>query len=264
VTAESSRRASRARAASPRARAGLLALALGAAACGSSTYSVDNKCPNKIAGPIGDPTGGRWTVQSYCQIPYARTAADDWCSKLVLDNSGVRDGLFLGTEITNIQPGSWIDYDAAPVGLPCGPQGSLCGTYEEALIFAGRTSTIFPMACMRQHEANPTCLDLQAKIRELHNVLPTIQDVTCTDATSGDACSCSYTVTTATVATNLGAWRVEGGLLVHYPGTLAQAGFVDFAINGDRMDMHGHNGMPLLGHDPLRNLTLTHGDRPKN
>jgi hypothetical protein len=233
----------------------MLALALTVAGCNAtgSTYAVDDYCPAQHKGAVGDPTG-RWYVTNYCQVPYARTAADDWCSKLIYDNAGIRDGLFLGSEITTPQHGSWINYEYPP-GPPCGDKGT-CGTYEAALIFTGEATTIFPLACLQQHLADPTCADLQIKIKGLNNVLPTIQNVKCIDAPTGNACSCTYTVTNATVATDLGAWRVDDGLLTHYPGILTQAGAVDFGIDGDMMYLHGHDGMPLFARDPLRNLDL--------
>jgi hypothetical protein len=240
-------------------RVAVLALALAAVGCNAtgSTYAVDDKCPAQNKGAVGDPTG-RWYVKSYCQVPYARTAADDWCSKLVYDNAGIRDGLFLGSEITTLQRGSWINYDFPP-GPPCGDKGT-CGTYEVALIFAGQATTIFPLACLQQHLADPTCADLQVKIKALNNVLSTIQDVHCVDAPTGNACSCTYTVTNATSTTDLGAWRVDDGLLIHYPGILTQAGAVDFGIDGDTMYLHGHDGLPLFARDPLRNLDLARCD----
>ena len=55
---------------------------------------------------------------------------------------------------------------------------------------------------------------------------------------------------------DVGAWRVKDGLLVHYPSTLAQAGLTDMEIVGNEMRLHGHDGLPLFAHDPLRNLDL--------
>jgi hypothetical protein len=203
----------------------------------------------------GDPTGN-WEITGSCQVPYARTATDDWCSHLVYGTEHVVDGLILGQEFLPITSGS-IKYGPDPdPSHGCGPG---CGIYEAELVFSGRTTTHFPLGCLKQHTPDPTCDDLGAKVQTLveSNVLPTIQDVHCTaEPDDPDSCACDYLVTTATIATDTGAWRVRNGLLVHYPGTLAQAGLTDIAIDGDVMLLHGHEGMPLLAHDPLRSLDL--------
>jgi hypothetical protein len=256
-----------------------LASAVAFTACGDGTHSINNLCPNKVAPIGGDPTG-KWGVTNYCQINYPRTASPDWCSQLVLDQSGVHDLLFLGTEETKILTPSWINFKWEPAipqddpnapPKPCGPAGT-CGTYEAALVFGGPTTTVFPMGCLRQHIADPTCGDLQTKMRALiqNNVNPTIffnqdnqndpRNIACVDQPGGDACACTYTVSTAGIATDLGAWRLDGNLLMTYPGVLAQAGAVDFSVAGRLMSMHGHNGMPLLAHDPVRTLDLVHCD----
>lgn len=237
-------------------RAGAFALSLVLVGCGQGTTSVNNSCPTLEAATGGDPTG-LWNVMSYCEIPYARTAADDWCSKLVYSSAGVQDGLFLGTEFLPIvavsadgKAVSHINYVSDPT---CGQN---CGTYEALLVFEGTSTTNFPLGCLRQHIPNPSCDDLGAKIQTLVNVLPTIQNVKCRMGADGDSCDCTYFVTTATIAGDAGAWRVEDNLLIHFPGTLAQAGLTDFSIVGNQMQLHGHNGQPLLAHDPLRNLGL--------
>jgi hypothetical protein len=227
--------------------------------CGQGTYSVNNTCPKLASATGGDPTG-KWKVMSYCQVPYARTAADDWCQKLVYGAAGIADGLFLGTEILPLvgvsadgKAVSGINYVVDPT---CGQH---CGTYSATLVFEGTTTTNFPLACLRQHVADPTCDDLGAKIQMLvdNNVLPTIQNVQCKNAANGDSCDCTYFVTTSQIAGDAGAWRVENNLLIHYPGLpLAQAGLTDFVVSGDTMSLHGHDGEPLLAHDPLRNLDL--------
>jgi hypothetical protein len=169
----------------------------------------------------------------------------------------VQDGLFLGTEFLPIvgvsadgKTISHISYAADPT---CGQS---CGTYEAMLVFEGTSTTNFPLGCLRQHIPDPTCDDLGAKIQTLVNVLPTIQHVQCKKVEGGDSCDCTYFVTTSTVAGDVGAWRVENGLLVHYPSTLAQAGLTDFSIVGDKLQLHGHDNQPLLAHDPLRSLDL--------
>jgi hypothetical protein len=253
-------------------------------ACGEGTHRINDFCPNKVNGTGGDPTG-KWGVSSYCQIDYPRTASPDWCSQLVLDQSGVHDGLFLGTVETKLLTPSWINFRWEPVvpkvdpndptepDRPCGPAGS-CGTYEAALVFGGPTTTVFPMGCLRQHQVDPTCGDLQLKMRMLiqNNVNPTIffnqdnlddpRNIKCVDQPGSDACACSYTVTTAGVATDLGAWRLDGDLLMTFPGVLAQAGAVDYFVDvaAGTMSMHGHDGMPLLAHDPVRSLELVRCD----
>ena len=226
-------------------------------ACGQGTYSVNSECPKLAAATGGDPLG-KWKVESSCQVPYARTTADDWCQKLVYGANGVADGLFLGTEILPIVGTSAADPTVMSqitysTDHSC---GNNCGTYEATLVFEGRSTTNFPLGCLRQHIANPTCDDLGAKIETLVNVLPMIQDVHCTLG-ANDSCDCSYIVTTATIASDAGAWRIQDNLLVHYPQTLAAAGFTDFAVIGNELQLHGHDGEPLLAHDPLRNLTLT-------
>jgi hypothetical protein len=252
-----------------------LGLAFALAACGQGTYSINNSCP-KLESVGGNPSG-TWTVTNYCQIHYTRSTSDDWCSKLVYDQSGVRDGLFLGIEPTQILAGSWVrftphDPDMDPFCKGAAP--NTCGDYESALAFGGTTTTIFPLGCMRQHQVDPTCEDLQKKARELigNNVLPTVyqnlpknpgdpddpKNFTCVPATGIDGCACTYNITTANVATDLGAWRVDGNQLETFPGTLAQAGVIDYFLdNGNNsLSMHGHDGMPLLAKDPLRNLDL--------
>src|SRR4029079_4405355 len=76
----------------------LLVAALSAVGCGSGTHSVNDYCA-PLASTGGDPMGN-WEVTASCQVPYARTASDDWCSRLVYDNSGVHDGLFLGQDFS--------------------------------------------------------------------------------------------------------------------------------------------------------------------
>jgi hypothetical protein len=116
------------------------------------------------------------------------------------------------------------------------------------------------MACLTQHEAHPTCADLQKKMEAFidKNVLNTVKQnsLSCVDAANGDGCDCTYLITTAGLAPDVGAWRVDGSQLVTYPGTGAQAGVVDFSVDGGAMSMHGHDGMPLLAHDAVRNLDL--------
>jgi hypothetical protein len=228
--------------------------------CGDGTYPVNNDCPKLAAATGGDPLG-TWKVQSSCQVPYARTAADDWCQKLVYGANGVTDGLFLGTDILPIVGTSAVDGTtmseiiySRDLTMMCGQN---CGFYQATLVFEGTSTTNFPLGCLRQHIPNPTCADLGAKIQTLVNVLPTIRNVQCTQGVNGDSCDCTYLVTTATIAPDLGAWRVKDNLLIHYPQTLALAGLTDFAVVGNELQLHGHDGEPLLAHDPLRNLTLT-------
>ena len=244
-------------------------LSVGTSGCDDGTRAVNKDCPQLAAATGGNPLG-KWHVQNSCQVPYARTAADDWCQKLVYGANGVSDGLFLGTDVLPILGGpqvsavdgkttSDITYSPDPTGL-CGQN---CGYYAVTLVFEGTSTTNFPLGCLRQHIPNPTCDDLSAKIQTLVNVLATIRNVQCTQG-ANDSCDCTYLSTTATSAPELGAWRVKDNLLIHYPQTLALAGLTDFAIVGDQMQLHGHNGMPLLAHDPLRNLTLSYvGPPPK-
>jgi hypothetical protein len=236
--------------------ASLGALALVAVGCGGGTHSINNSCP-KIQSQGGDPRG-RWGVTSSCQVPYARTASDDLCSKLVYDGSGVKDGLILGQEFLPILAPSTIRFETPP-GEPCGPDGT-CGTYNAQLVFSGMATTNFPMGCLAQHQAHPTCADLEKKMEALidTSVLATVRQhsLSCVDEANGDGCDCTYLITTANLAPDVGAWRLEGDQLVIYLGTAAQAGVVDFSVVGDSMSMHGHDGMPLLAHDPVRNLDL--------
>jgi hypothetical protein len=237
--------------------ASLGALALVAVGCGGGTYPINNSCP-KIQGPQGGDPRGTWGVTSSCQVRYARTASDDLCSKLVYDTSGVKDGLILGNEFLPILEPSTITFETPP-GEPCGPDGT-CGTYRAQLIFAGLATTNFPMGCLTQNQAHPTCADLQTKMEDLidSSVIATVRQhsLSCVDAANGDGCDCKYLITTANLAPDVGAWRVDGNQLLTYPGTGAQAGVVDFSAAGGSMSMHGHDGMPLLAHDPVRNLDL--------
>jgi hypothetical protein len=224
-------------------------LAFAVLGCGVGKDSINQWCPT-VASTGGDPTG-KWTVKSSCQVPYARTATDDWCSKLVYDANGVHDGVFLGQEFLPITSGTVTYTKDDPT---CGEN---CGSYEAGLVFSGMTTTHFPLGCLKQHTPDPTCDDLTNKVLAIGDAYPTIQNFQCVpEPDDPDSCACSYLVTTATIATDVGAWRVKDGLLIHYPSTLAQAGLTDMAIVGNEMHLHGHDGLPLLAHDPLRNLDL--------
>jgi hypothetical protein len=247
-----------------RARVALAVLAgLAAAplvACSSGTSSVNNLCP-AVDSTGGNPIG-TWTVTDSCQVPYARTATPDWCSQLVYFATAgktpgtVKDGLFLGQEFIPIATDmgqstvSYMDNGSCP--------NHDCGTYSAMLVFEGPTTTNFPLGCLKMHTPNPTCDDLTTQINLLAmNVLPTIVDLKCAPA-ANESCDCSYTVSTATIAPDVGTWRIENGLLVNYPSlpNVLPLELTDFQVNGDTMTLHGHAGVPLLAHDPLRSLTL--------
>jgi hypothetical protein len=251
------------------ARVGLLGGLLGAwASCGTGTSSATDFCP-LIDGQGGDPSndtteGQTWKVDGSCQVRYARTASPEWCSQLVYNEKGVKDGLFLGQEFLPIiyEPNaadptdhsreSTITYTRDP---NCGQN---CGAYSARLVFEGRTTTYFPAGCLDQHMASPTCIDLAAKIQKLANqAIPIVEDVECTPGRNPGDCSCSYLVTTSTLTEDVGLWRIEDGLLVHYPTTLVQPSMADFSVVGNEMQLHGHDGTGLLGHDPVRNLVLS-------
>jgi hypothetical protein len=250
----------------------LVGLVLASLGCGAGTSSVSNVCPSfpSTGGdPLGDPAAmmTTWTVSDSCQVPYPRTATADWCSQLVYGDGVVKDGLFLGQQfipISTMNGESTVTY-TADANCP----NHDCGTYSAMLVFSGPTTTNFPLGCLRQHTPNPTCAptagalagsDLQTQIQMLaENVLPMIVGLTCVDD-GNDGCNCSYTVTTKTIAPDVGSWRVEADthLLIHYPSlpALAVAYPADVEIDGATMMLHGHAGIPLLAHDPLRNLTL--------
>jgi hypothetical protein len=240
-----------------------VALALAAASCAQYTQ-VNNYCPT-VESTGGDPTGD-WLVTASCQVPYGRTSAADWCSNLNYNEIDVRDGLFLGSEfipISATKP-STVKYIRDP---SC---GQLCGTYEAQLVFESPpdmpTTTHFTRACLSQHlgASDGNCIDLQAKIMALaENVLPTITELKCDDEPDGSGgCACSYIVSTATLAADVGFWRVRDNLLIHYPSApqTTVAGMADMAIGTDGtntvMFMRGHEGVPLLAHDPLKYLEL--------
>ena len=229
-------------------------LALALLGCGSGTVRVNDVCPT-MQSTGGDPTG-TWVVTDSCQVPYPRTGTTDWCSQLVYGDGIVKDGLVLGQNFIPVKLGgaSTITYTADETMCPKHD----CGTYSAVIVFEGPTTTKFPHGCLVQHMANPSCSDLQTQINALAiNTLPNVVDLTCKDDGSG-GCNCSYTYTTGTVAGDVGFWRVQNGLLVHYPSlpALAAAYPADVQINGDVMELHGHGGIGLLSHDSLHNLTL--------
>jgi hypothetical protein len=230
------------------------------AGCNSSTQSVSNVCP--VIESTGGTPVGTWVVTDSCQVPYMRTATPDWCSQLVYYENmpkspgTVKDGLFLGQEFIPIATDmgqstvTYMDNGSCP--------NHDCGTYSAMLVFAGPTTTNFPLGCLKAHTPNPTCADLETQINALAiNVLPLIEDLHCVDD-GNEGCNCSYTVTTATIAPDVGNWRIDNGLLVHYPSlpNILPPELTDIQVNGDTMELHGHDGVPLLTHDPLRNLTL--------
>jgi hypothetical protein len=243
------------------ARAGLLAVLL-ATGCGTGTSSINDFCPGSNS-QGGNPVGN-WTVHASCQVPYVRTYTADWCSQLVYNNldQGVKDGLFLGQEFLPLTSGT-VSYRLPDLAMGDSACGDNCGYYTAALVFSGMTTTRFPLACLQQHMAvgtgaklQNTCDDLQVKIKALaENVLPLVQNLQCL-ADSDGGCSCSYLVTNAAIAPDVGSWRVENNLLFHYPSLLTQAGAADFAVGAHEMHLHGHDGTSLLAHDPLRNLDL--------
>jgi hypothetical protein len=234
--------------------------ATSAVGCNSGTHSVSNVCP--AVESTGSNPVGTWVVTDSCQVPYARTATTDWCSQLVYyatmpkSPGTVKDGLFLGQEVIPIATDmgqstvTYMDNGSCP--------NHDCGTYAAMLVFAGPTTTNFPLGCLKAHTPNPTCGDLETQINALAmNVLPLIEDLHCVDDGNG-GCNCAYTVTTATIAGDVGNWRIDNGLLVHYPSlpNILPPEVADVAINGNVMQLHGHEGVPLLAHDPLRTLTL--------
>jgi hypothetical protein len=241
----------------------LATLLCASAGCGTGTSSSNDFCP-VVDSTGGDPVGN-WTVHASCQVPYVRTYTADWCSQLVYNNQdqGVKDGLFLGQEFLPLTSGT-VSYRLPDLTMGDSACGDHCGYYSAALVFSGMTTTRFPLGCLQQHMAvgtgpnlQKTCDDLQVMIKALaDNVLPLIQNLQCL-ADSDGGCSCSYLVTTATIAPDVGAWRIDGNLLVHYPSTLAQAVPADFSVGAHEMHLHGHDGTSLLTHDPLRNLDLT-------
>jgi hypothetical protein len=259
----------RARLCAATARVGLLGALLGTwASCGPGTSSANDFCP-LVDGQGGDPSnatpeGQTWKVDASCQVRYARTASPEWCSQLVYSERGVKDGLFLGQEFlpivyvenpadpTDRSRESTITYTRDP---NCGQN---CGTYSARLVFEGKTTTYFPAGCLDQHMASPTCADLAAKIQTLADqAIPIVEMVECTPGQNAGDCSCSYLVTTSTLTVDVGLWRIEGGLLTHYPGTLVQPSVADFSVTDNMMQLHGHDGTGLLGHDPVRTLILS-------
>ena len=158
------------------ARAGLLLSGLLCSGCGTGTSSVNDFCA-PIEGPTGGSPLGKWNVDPAlaCQVPTARVSSGDWCSKLVYDDRGVKDGLVLGQDFLPIiydasdpTKQSVIEYKVDPM---CGQN---CGRYSAKLVFEGPSATDFPAGCLSQHEANPSCTDLGTKIQALvdANVLP--------------------------------------------------------------------------------------------
>jgi hypothetical protein len=252
----------------PRRAALALALTLAASVagsalvgCGSSSRQVSDVCPPPDSTGGGSPVG-TWTVTDSCQIPYARTATPDWCSQLVYFATmgkmvgTVKDGLFLGQEFIPIATDKGQSTVTYMDNMACANHD--CGTYSAMLVFAGPTTTNFPLGCLKAHTPNPTCDDLTTQINALAmNVLPLIENLHCVPA-ADESCDCSYTVSTDTIAPDVGNWRIENNLLVHYPTlpSLFPPELADFQVSGDMMQLHGHNGVPLLAHDPLRSLTL--------
>jgi hypothetical protein len=231
---------------------GALLAALGG--CSNGTSPVQSFCP-PIESTGGNPVG-TWTVTYACQVPYAQQSTADWCAQLVYGDGTVKDGLFLGQAFIPVDTmgGSKVVFTEDP-GCP----NHDCGTYMANLIFAGPTTTKFPKGCLEQHTPNPTCQDLQADMLMLimNDVLPMIQNLSCADDGAG-GCDCSYTVTNATVAGDVGTWRVENNLMMIYPSLPNQQPpeTADVSVDGNVMQLHGHASVPLLAHDPLRTLTL--------
>jgi hypothetical protein len=239
-------------------------LASTAIGCGGTTSPVSNACP-AIAATGGNPVG-TWVVTDSCQQPYAQTMTPDWCSQLVYTKGTAKDGLFLGQAFLPIDTTtgmdamgkftakSWVSYVADPA---C-PMND-CGQYSAKLTFAGMTTTKFPLGCLQQHNPNPTCADLQKGISELVT-LPNIENVSCTPDDAG-GCDCTYLVTNDTIVGDVGTWRIVDGLMMHYPSlpNILPPETSDFAVEGTMMQLHGHAGVPLLAHDPLRTLTLVRG-----
>jgi hypothetical protein len=244
----------------------VLLFAATVAGCSSGTSPVSNACP-AIESTGGNPVG-TWVVTDSCQVPYAQTMITDWCSQLVYGNGTVKDGLVLGQAFAPIVTGtgtdpmtgmftasSWITYTEDAL---C-PNHD-CGTYAARITYAGPTEVNFPPGCLDQHTPTPSCSELQMQAQMLvdNNVLPLIQNLSCVPASNG-GCDCSYVVTNTTVFGDVGTWRVIDGRMVHYPATPLPAEYADFTVAGDMMQLHGHAGVPLLAHDPLRSLTLMRG-----
>jgi hypothetical protein len=243
----------------------LLVLVSSGAGCGKGTSPATSACPG-IAATGGNPVGS-WVVTDACQVPYAKTATPDWCSQLVYGGGTVKDGLFLGQPFapivtdSGIDPAtgkftasSWVKY--TDDGCP----NHDCGQYAARVTFAGQTTTNFPPGCLDMHTPTPTCSELQMQMQMLvdNNVLPLIQNISCVQASNG-GCDCSYLVTNATIFGDQGTWRLSDGLIVHYPSPAQPPESVDYSVDGDTMELHGHAGIRLLTHDPLRTLSLVRG-----
>jgi hypothetical protein len=249
----------------PRALARLaLVLLATVAGCSGTTSPVSDACP-AIAATGGNPVG-TWVVTDSCQQHYAQTMTPDWCSQLVYTQGMAKDGLFLGQAFLPLDTTtgtddkgkftakSWVSYVADP---SC-PNND-CGQYSAKLTFAGMTTTNFPIGCLQAHNPNPSCDDLQKGISALVT-LPNIENVSCTSDGAG-GCNCTYLVTNDTVFGDVGSWRIMNGLLMHYPSlpNILPPEMSDFSVDGAMMQLHGHAGVPLLAHDPLRTLTLVRG-----
>ncbi|HXK17740.1 MAG TPA: hypothetical protein VNG33_08055 [Polyangiaceae bacterium] len=240
-----------------RARAATAAVAFVAllsAACSSGAAGAGS-C-GKIAACGGDPTG-TWSLVNSCMVPYVRTASAEWCSGLVYDPKEVRDGLFLGHEFLPLSSLT-ITYGADH-------------NYSALFGWRGRETQYFPPACLKQHGVlAPSCSDLAAAIEDkTQTVLSNVSDVVC-DPTTDGGCNCAYTVSVEGAGAQphvpeLGTWRIDrqdSTILNHYPGTSTPAYPADFCVNGDTLELHGHNDTGLITHEALRNLTLTRQPDP--
>lgn len=201
-----------------------------------------DECQDPLFTPPPNPTLLHQAPTLANQPPIEPSGAD-WCSNLVFNSDRTIYSVNLWFPQIPLLDAK-LTYSAAS-------ESDTEGTFEMQVRYFKKMRADFSAQCMTAQGVVMGCNEFTFQMREKLRAEPNISDINCGPGPQG-GCSCIYDMLLISGVT--GPWRTEGGVLTHYDALRDFPSEADYCVNGDTLEMTGHDRTWLFNQTGLRTL----------
>jgi len=169
----------------------------------------------------------------------------DWCSNLVIrgDRTIKRVNLWFPQ----------IPLRDAKLTYSAASDAATDGKYQIQFKYFKQMRADFSAQCMTAQGVVMGCTEFSHAMATVLQTEPNIDSVVCDDGPQG-GCTCIYNMLLVTSVS--GPWRRDGDLITHYDELGSAPAESDYCVNGNQLDLTGHDRTWVFNETGLRTLQL--------